>query len=176
MTKGVDASNFLIGIAEVGAAFVGFSSIVAIFGRRPDGGWAPTDRIRVRNLVEQALAVAILGFLPLALSRLNISESNTWAISSVVLGAFLSLALALWIIRARVLRKLASLRIWMAAVGLVSLGAALFLQVLNVSGWIFDNESGPYITGLLLILFLAGLQFALLVFGRLGSTDLSGDS
>lgn len=167
----VDASNFLIGIAEVGAAFVGFSSIVAIFGRRPDGAWPPTERIRIRNLVEQALAVAILGFFPLALSRLNVSETNTWMISSVVLGVFLGSDLTLWVIRARVLRKLASLRIWMAAVGGVSLGAALLLQVLNVSGWIFNNESGPYVAGLLLILFLAGLQFALLVFSRLGSPD-----
>jgi uncharacterized membrane protein len=167
----VDASNFLIGIAEVGAAFVGFSSIVAIFGRRADGALAPMDRIRVRNLVEQALIVAILGFLPLALFRLNVSEPGTWTISSVVLGVVLSLGLVLWFIRARALRKLASLRLWMAAVGTVSLGAALFLQVLNVTGWIFDSESGPYLAGLLLVLFLAGLQFALLVFSRLGTTE-----
>jgi hypothetical protein len=167
----VDASNFLIGIAEVGAVFVGFSSIVAIFGRRPNGAWVPMDRIRIRNLVEQALAVAVLGFLPLALSSLNVSETNTWTISSVVLGIFLGLDLTLWIIRARVLRKHAALRIWMAAVGSVSLGVALFLQVLNVSGWIFDNESGPYVAGLLLILSLAGLQFALLIFSRIGSAD-----
>ena len=59
----------------------------------------------------------------------------------------------------------------LARSGHVSLGTALFLQVINVSGWIFDNEPGPYVAGLLLILFLAGLQFALLVFSRLGSAD-----
>jgi len=166
----VDAPDLLLGFSEVGAAFVGFSSIVAIFGRRPDGAWAPMDRIRIRNLVEQALSVAIFGFLPLVLFRLNASDTITWTISSVVLGAFLSVDLALWIIRARVLHKHASLRKWMAALGGTSLGAALLLQVFNVSGWIFDNESGPYVAGLLLILFLAGLQFALLVFSHLGST------
>jgi len=122
----------------------------------------------MRNLVEQSLAVAIFGFLPLALNNLRIEESVVWMVSSGVLAFLLVLDIGLWIRRAFILRRLNSLRIWMAAVGLVSLITAFCLQLLNAAGWYFGSEPGPYAAGLLLLLFLSGLQFGLLIFGRLG--------
>jgi hypothetical protein len=165
------ASDHLIGIAQVAAAFVGFSSVVAIFGRGPEGVWEAADRIRMRNLVEQSLAVAVLGFLPVVLCDLHASESTAWSVSSLVLAFLLALDIALWGQRAFVLRRLGSLRIWMFVVGLILLGAALCIQILNLLGLRFTDEAGPYVTGLWLVLLLAGLQFALLVFGRLGDSE-----
>lgn len=164
----MDAFDVLLGIAQVGAAFVGFSSIVAVFDR-PAGAWGPADTIRFRNLVELALAVAVLGFFPLAMFTLYDSTADTWALSSAVLGLTLAVDLVFWIRRARILRKIGSLRHWMAALGVVLLGSALLLQILNLAGWMFRHEPGPYVGGLFILLLLAGLQFALLVFGRLQS-------
>ena len=164
----MDAFDLLLGIAQVGAAFVGFSSIVAIFGRS-DGAWDQSDRIRFRNLVELALLVAILGFLPLAVFTLHPVTADTWAVSSAVLGCIVAIDLLLWVRRARILHGIGSLRVWMAGVGIASLGCALVLQIFNLSGWMFHQQPGPYVGGLFLLLFLAGLQFALLVFGRLES-------
>jgi len=162
------AFELLLGIAQVGAAFVGFSSIVAIFGRS-EGAWSQSDRIRFRNLVELALVVAILGFLPSVVFSLEPLTADTWSVCSGVLGSIVTIDVLLWVRRARILHGIGSLRFWMAGVGMVTLACALVLQLLNLSGWVFRQEPGPYIGGLFLLLFLAGLQFALLVFGRLES-------
>ena len=163
----MEASDFLIGIAQVGATFVGFSSIVAVFGRASDGSWSAPDRIRVRNLVEQSLFVSILGFLPGAVFQFPFLSAQVWAFSSIVLAVVLGIDSLLWIRRALVLRRLGSWRPWMGIFGVSSLGAALLLQVLNLVNSVEGHgESGPYVAGLLILLLLAGLQFGLLVFGR----------
>jgi hypothetical protein len=167
----VEGSDFLFGIAEVAAAFAGFSSIVAVFGRSARGAWSPTARIRLRNLVEQSLLVVAFAFFPMAVVNLHFSPSTTWAISSAVLAFVLAFDLALWIKRAIELKKYGSLRVSMLMMGVGSIGAGILLQVANLSGWIFNNEAGPYMSGLLLLLVLAGLQFALLIFTPLGPED-----
>ena len=58
----------------------------------------------------------------------------------------------------------------MAAALIIAFGFAIVLQALNATGVLVEQGAGPYVAGLLLLLTIAGLQFAFLVLTPLNST------
>jgi hypothetical protein len=61
-------------------------------------------------------------------------------------------------------------RPWMTAVLILAFGFAIVLQALNATGVLVERGAGAFVVGLLLLLMIAALQFALLVLTPLKST------
>jgi hypothetical protein len=78
----------LVALAEVSAAFAGFSGIVAALGYRSPSEWSATAQFRFANLLSFAVAASLLAFSPIVLVHSAISDSTVWAWSSPVLGLF----------------------------------------------------------------------------------------
>jgi hypothetical protein len=61
---------------EVGIGVAGFSGIVGVLGRRAEGQWSPSDRVRVALLLQTSFAAIGLSFLALALDGAGVVEST----------------------------------------------------------------------------------------------------
>jgi hypothetical protein len=59
--------DVLLSIGEVAIAYVGFSSIVAVFSAERRGGWLSEDRVIFRAMIELSLVSIFASFLPHAL-------------------------------------------------------------------------------------------------------------
>ena len=78
----------LVALAEVAAAFAGFSGVVAAFGHRSPSDWSAVARFRFENLLTVAVASSILAFLPVVLAHFSIAPVRVWAWSGAALALF----------------------------------------------------------------------------------------
>jgi hypothetical protein len=152
----------LVALAEVAAAFAGFSGIVAALGHRSPSDWTAAARFRFANLLSVTVATSLLAFLPIALSHFSISSSTAWAWSSTAL-AFFCLAFLLQLIRGG--RKVAAeggrLALWMAPLWICSMGGGALAQVANIAG-ATESRGAPYVAAILALLAVSGIQFVVL--------------
>jgi len=155
----------LLGIAGVAATFAGFSGVVAVFGRRAHGEWFLEDRFRLTNMLVTSLGACLFAFVPLSGVLLHLHGPGLWAVASILMCAYcvtyIVYLLPRWQHLLREHPGVLSLRA--SAVVLLSSSLAALLQLLNAASILFHREPGPYVLGLLLLLIIAGLQFALLV-------------
>jgi len=155
----------LLGFAGVAATFAGFSGVVAVFGRRAHGEWFLEDRFRLTNMLVTSLGACLFAFLPTVGVLLHLHGSDLWAVASLLMCgycvAYIVNLVPNWqhliLKHPGVLSARASVVVW------ASSGVAALLQLLNAISILFHREPGPYVLGLLLLLIIAGLQFALLV-------------
>ena len=155
----------LLGISGVSATFAGFSGVVAVFGRRAHGEWFLEDRFRLTNMLVTSLGACLFGFIPTVGVLLNIHDRDLWAISSLLMGgycvAYILKLVPNW--QHLLLKHPGVLSVRASTVVFLSSVLAALLQLLNVVSILFHREPGPYVLGLLLLLIIAGLQFALLI-------------
>jgi len=166
----MSGEDVLLTLGEVAIAVAGFSSIVAVFGRRAQGTWSPVESFRLATLIANAVGPALLSFLPFVLENLGLSARAVWASSSSVLLSFV-IAQVAWVIAGaprRFRESGESIRLWVALTANTCCLSAGALQVLNIAGIVFQQELGPYLAGLLLLLAVAILQFCILVFSPAG--------
>jgi hypothetical protein len=153
----------LIALAEVAAAFAGFSGVVATFGRRSPSDWSAAARFRFGNLLTTAVASCILAFLPVVLAHFPIAPFTVWAWSGAAL-AFFCLSFLVQLFR-RVPKKTAEgrgLRRWMAVVWVGGMGGAALAQLANIAASSEGRGGAPYVAGILVLLAISGLQFIVL--------------
>jgi hypothetical protein len=155
----------LLGISGVAATFAGFSGVVAVFGRRAHGEWYLEDRFRLTNMLVTSLGACLFGFVPTVGVLLHLHERDLWAVSSLLMGGY---CVTFFVNTLPILRHLTRehpgvLSLRASAVVFLSSGLAALLQLLNAVSILFHREPGPYVLGLLLLLIIAGLQFALLI-------------
>lgn len=164
----------LLGIASVATAISGFSGVVAVFGGRAEGKWAPEDRFRTTNMLILSLGAALLSFLPVVEELFAIPDQILWVTASVALFAFCAFYYVYTAIMLRKpsLRRPGALIKWVRVVYFICLALAIVLQVLNVAGVLVARGAAPYVAGLMFVLIPAGLQFAFLVLAPLTSTEL----
>jgi hypothetical protein len=79
-----DTEIFLT-LAEVSVAFAGFASIAVLFRRRDRGAWEPADAFRYRSMLANSLFSCGFAFLPLILSRFELSDRVLWSLCSALL-------------------------------------------------------------------------------------------
>ena len=84
--EGVDV---LETIAEVSIAFAGFTSVVAVLGRRAGGDWSEVDLFRLSQMLTSSLSALLFAFLPILLVYLGVPTRLSWAASSGFLAVFL---------------------------------------------------------------------------------------
>lgn len=166
----VNGEEALLTTAEVAITLAGFTGIVAVLGRRGHGEWQPQEQLRLAMLLVSSFAAVLFAMLPIALLGLRVSEAGSWAISSAVLGLSIAVAHPTVVHFLRRLPAEAVAAEFPRSLGLFvlvvsSLVASLLL--LNVVGFPFEQEFGPYFLGLLWLLALSAIQFVrLLAVGR----------
>lgn len=163
----------LLGISGVAATFAGFTGVVAAFGRRAERAWLPEERFRLANLLLLSLGACFLAFLPIVIDSLGLAPSHLWHVAGPVLAIFCA-AYAIYVEprRREVVRSRRS-ALHPGAV-LVIRGCVLgafSLQLLGVSGVLGARGSGAYVTGLVLLLVPAAIQFTYLVLSSPPSDD-----
>lgn len=160
----IQAEDILVALGEVAAAFAGFSGVVAALGFRSMSELPAVARFRFENLLVFSVAAALLAFLPVALGQFPISEAAVWSFSSASLGVLPVVFLAVRLPRFRRIGTAdpESLSSWMAWLTLLTFVVVSGLQATNVLGWPAARGGGPYVAGILALLFLSGLQFILL--------------
>lgn len=171
MPAAIDAADLLIGLGEVAVTVAGFSGIVAVLGVRSVAQLSLVARARLVNLLVTSLAAAFLSFLPVALQLFDLRPALVWRISSCGLAAFCAVFVTLRAVNVRRLGLGApdGPRIWVAWTFVVALGFAVLAQAANVAGLVGGPSGGPYVLGILALLLIAGLQFALLVLDPVGT-------
>jgi len=163
----------LLGVASVATAISGFSGVVAVFGGRAEGKWSAADRFRTTNMLILSLGACLLSFVPLLEELFRVPDRTIWMTSSSLLVAFCAAYFVYTMIKLQNpdLRRPGALIAWVRIVYFICLGLAIVLQTLNVAGALVERDAAPYITGLIFLLILAGLQFAFLVLAPLKAAD-----
>ena len=155
----------LLGIASVAATFAGFSGVVAVFGRRAHGEWFLEDRFRLTNMLVTSLGAGLYAFIPLIEVDLHLHGPSLWTVSSLLLfvycAAFMVSTLPHW--WHLISKHPGVLSVPASYIVYLSSGLAALVQLLNAASILFHREPGPYIVGLVFLLVIAGLQFALMV-------------
>ena len=94
-------ADFLLTVAEIAIAFVGFSAVVIAF--RESGGqrMSPYQHLQIRVMIEFGFSTLFLAGVPLVLSFLDIAPSLVWRISHGIFGFFLVVYFANYQLRRR---------------------------------------------------------------------------
>lgn len=162
----MEGSDVLLAISEVAIAFAGFTSIVAVLGRRGAGIWAAEDSLRLWLMIESSLATLFFSLVPFAFHHLGTENATIWMVSSGTMSVFLVVHMLivgprLW----RLARKGSwTTRRFEPFIGLLML-ATLSVQTLNAAGIGFGRSFGAYLLGLILFLGLAAMHFVALMVG-----------
>jgi hypothetical protein len=157
----VDAAETLTTLAEVAAAFAGFSGVVAALGVKSLSELPPLHRFRFANLLVVSVGAALFAFLPVVLQQFPIGSSAVWASSSGMLSIFAgTLLFARWRagLRLGALGK-GPLNLWMAICWIATLSAVCLLQLSGLLEWPWARGGSAYVAGVFGLLFLSGLQF-----------------
>ncbi len=146
-------------IAEVSITLAGFSALIAVFRQRAGSAWRPEGLMAIRGLIELSLLPGLFALIPFPLFYSGLTESAVWRVSSSLFGtAWVAMAVLNWI-RIRGLTQSGARRprprYVRGMVSIVIVGALLLAG--NAITLPFGGLS-LYLTGLLLVLGLAGLQ------------------
>lgn len=79
--------SFLLGVASLSIALIGFSGVVIALGRRGEGRWTPSEMLQLKTLVEPSIVSMLGAFVPILLGLLAINEDVLWRVSNTILVA-----------------------------------------------------------------------------------------
>jgi hypothetical protein len=154
-------------IAEVGLGLAGFTGILVALGRS-GAAFSRPEVLRLLLLLVSSFGAVFLALLPFALHESGVGDSACWRLSSAILAAFTTVSLAY--LGYQIQRHRGEFgRLFSSAVfAVVASGslAIVLLQLANAAGLGARPRSGPYVFGLLWLLFIASLQFARILFVR----------
>jgi hypothetical protein len=153
-------------LAEVAAAFAGFTGIVVVLGRGSIAEWRSVDKATVSLLLASSLGVVFFGFLPEVAVAAHLSPSSAWRVSAFL---FASYQLVVFLSAIRTHRRGLALgeisRIQHLSRLPAILGGPLVIGAMFVSAagllepWLFLS----YLLGMLWLLGMATLMFAILL-------------
>jgi hypothetical protein len=155
----MDATTFdyLLRLAALSIAFVGFATIVVTLRRGLGAELSPFHVLLVRIYIETGLIVAIGALIPSLLNLFGLSSRAIWQLSSALGGLVAPAFLFAYIRRrGRVDRSRLPTRVY---IRYVLSAVAVIALWLNVFGSGFEPSGGPYAVALTWFLFSAGLVF-----------------
>jgi hypothetical protein len=174
----LQTADILQTIAEVSIGFAGFTSVVAVLGRRATGEWTAIDRFRLSQMLATSLAALLLSLLPLVLAQLGFSERLSWGSASTILAAYTIFLAASSQRRIRQLPSEEQSQIMRPLLWSIQavVAAVVSCLLINAAGVFFHQEPGPYLLGLYLLLGLSAFQFTrlLLIVRSEGSSRAGG--
>ena len=154
----LDTQSILTTVAEVSIALAGFTGVVAVLGNRRKHDWTPEEQLQLRTLVETSLTALFASFAPSVLNLILTSEPAVWRSSNLILGALHSANLLAFLLRAKEATPTASQK------SLLGIGIAVILAHFLASVGILPWYVLIFIIGLLQQVFIAALNFVLLLF------------
>jgi hypothetical protein len=156
-------SEILVTLAEVSAAFVGFSIVAGLL--RPTSSDAQLRFYAIRDVAEIGLVVVGGSLAPLALQLFSVSDTLLWRLCSFILSIAWLSSLSFALARFRKVGALTSPGrnpVW-GLFALVLIGTGQILLWWNVVSPI-GATSARYVTALLILLGLAAILFINAVF------------
>lgn len=154
----MDTQSILTTVAEVSIALAGFTGVVAVLGSRRNLDWTAEERLQLRTLVETSLTALFASFAPSVLHLIVASEEWVWRGANFVLGTLHLLNLSAFLQRAREAKPTASQKC------LLVIGIAIILAHFLASAGILYWHTQIFVIGLLQQVFIAALNFVLLLF------------
>lgn len=85
----MEGADFLLTIAEISLAFVGFSAIIAVFRQAGGRTWSEFERLLIRAMIELGFAALFFALVPQILAYLGFPDPWVWGLSSASLGFFM---------------------------------------------------------------------------------------
>ena len=154
----MDTQSILSTVAEVSIALAGFTGVVAVLGKRRKHDWTAEERLQLRTLVETSLTALFASFAPGILGLIVASEPAVWRGANLFLGALHLANLLAFLRRAREAKPTASQK------GLLVVGIAIILAHFLASAGVLPWYILIFVIGLLQQVFIAALNFVLLLF------------
>lgn len=85
----LENTDTLLSMAEIAAAFAGFSALVSVLRRRSDNaGEAAHDLLRLRLVISSSVAGVAGALIPVGIAGYGLDPSLTWRLSALVLLVF----------------------------------------------------------------------------------------
>ena len=157
--------EFLYAIAQVGATYAGFSTLVAVVAYRSDPGAIPA---RIYYMLLLSIIVVAFAFVPAVVQTYGATEPAAWRISSalfgLVWGAYWINALATIKSRFRQMRNLSLLNKLNTYLVHPSAIIVLFLGAVGVWG---NSTGAVYATALFTMLYMSSYLFLQIITGLL---------
>ena len=158
----------LLNIAEISIGIAGFSGLMAAFLQR--GGLANLDRVRFVNLFVTAFSTLVLAYVPIVVSELT---DSLWFYSSLVMIGvwFFSVGVGVFYVvpavhaHEQAAGTVPGMLIWIPSL------ANFFVQLLNVTGWLWETGFLAYLFGLFVYLYAACVMFVFVVIYRPDSQE-----
>lgn len=170
----MEGTDQLLTIAEIGAAFAGFTGVIGALGRTPGAGIPAATRARFWLMIEFSIATIFFALIPFAIFNFTApSEALVWPISSAVMAIFIVVHMIVgkrWSTRDLTPREWPRWEPWVA---MVLFSIVALNQSLNALGLGFGRPYAAFFNGLLLFLFIAATNFVALM-AALWSDDDSG--
>ena len=117
------SDEFLISLAEISIALIGFSGVVTVLGHRGKGQWKAEELLQLRTQVEPS-AVSLFGaMLPSVLGLVIVDADILWRVCNGVLALLFTAAFVAFLLRATRVRLFVSQKILtlLALITLISL-------------------------------------------------------
>ena len=168
----VEERDTLFTVAQIAAAFVGFSTIVVVFR----SGRSQLQRLRLRGVAEIGIAVIVGAFLPVLLSGLGLAGSGLWRGSSLI---FAPISLAGWLLWVRGVARAGYPPAFGKPPFAPDMAANVVSQTLLWWNVAVPTGAAPtrYVAALIALLLIAAMSFVAAAFG--GSerdADRTGDA
>jgi hypothetical protein len=163
-------TDYLSLIAELAAAFAGFTAIVSVLNTRTDAGKRALDVIRLRAMLEASLCTIGLALLPTLLLEVGVGEP-AWRWASGIAAVSVAVLYVAQLRRGftpemkRIPGYSRVFANFLAGLGLVGLGCVL-AGALGVG-----NPAALYLGALTMLLSVAGLQFFRVSVSIMGSAS-----
>jgi hypothetical protein len=170
----MQTTDILLSLANIAAAFIGFTGIVVVFARitgGDQGSLTGIARFRLQSMVASGLQCMTFALLPLVFLAADVPEPLTWQICGAV-GVLALIATSYFY-----LRRYYSLRgeygaqfvsSLIFASSLVANPALVLLLISNIMGWGFGPSFWPYLIVVIYTLFMTAAVFLLLIFRTAG--------
>lgn len=162
----MDALDELLTIAEISVGIAGFSGVIAAFLQRD--GLPPLDRVRFINLFSVVFTTLTLAFAPIALHHLGIQTDRLWMYSSsvMVFAWFINVVVGVRYVIPAIKEHLGAG--YGGPMNAITIPSALNLlvQLLNLSGWLWEPGFPAYLFGLFVYLYASGVMFVFVVLYR----------
>ena len=149
--------GYLLALAGLSLAFVGFSTIVVTLRQGFGLPLSAFDSFLVRYFIETGFALTAGALLPPLFGAIGLDATSIWVLSSAIAALFMLLYSLVFLRRRRRLQagRLPARLVMMS----VSSVAALVGLILNAGGWLFPPGAPAYIIAISWILIQEGLLF-----------------
>ena len=162
-------------MAELGIAFMGFSGIVSVVGRRASLPWTAPDRIWFAGLLNWSFILILAGFLPSILRALDFDLQSIWYTSNLIFLA-VHLASYLWFgyafffyVGPRGFRLVEQFIVYPSILAAAGIIASQFFVAFGV----IQDAKSIYVIATAWFIYVCAVAFALMLFPRGIESDAS---